>query len=136
MNWQGIDLLKQRLLHQEGCFQYRAFASDVFEARTEIGSEHFACQDSGLSQIFKLRASIDDYIITKLFSHSDWFLPMIYQRTDAQMMTALNSIFFILNLNQSQFFAKHTNQLVCFILSRHQITSVLFSCLSKWRNLK
>ena len=44
--------------------------------------------------------------------------------------------FLILNLNQSQFFAKLNNQSVRFILYRHQITSVLFSCLSKWRNLK
>ena len=45
-------------------------------------------------------------------------------------------IFLILNLNQSQFFAKYSNQSVRFILYRHKITSVLFSCLSKWRNLK
>ena len=45
-------------------------------------------------------------------------------------------IFWILNLNQSQFFAKHSNQSVRFIFYRHKITSVLFSCLSKWRNLK
>ena len=37
-------------------------------------------------------------------------------------------IFWILNLNQSQFFAKHSNQSFRFILSRHKITSVLFSC--------
>ena len=42
----------------------------------------------------------------------------------------------ILNLNQSQFFAKHSNQSVRFILYRHKITSVPFSCLSNWRNLK
>jgi len=35
-------------------------------------------------------------------------------------------IFWILNLNQSQFFAKHSNQSVRFILYRHRITSVLF----------
>ena len=51
------------------------------------------------------------------------------------MTTVLDSIFWILNLNQSQFFAKHSNQSVCFILYRHKITWVLFSCLSKWRNL-
>ena len=45
-------------------------------------------------------------------------------------------VFWILNLNQSQFFAKHSNQSVRLILYRHKITSVLFSCLSKWRNLK
>ena len=45
-------------------------------------------------------------------------------------------IFWILNLNQSQFFTKHRNQSVRFILYRHYITSVLFSCLSEWRNLK
>ena len=28
--------------------------SDVFEPRTETGSKHFACQDRGLSHIFKL----------------------------------------------------------------------------------
>ena len=39
-------------------------------------------------------------------------------------------IFLILNLNQSQFFAKHSNQSVRFIFYRHKITSVLFSCLS------
>ena len=27
---------------------------DVFEQWTETGREHFACQDSGLSQIFKV----------------------------------------------------------------------------------
>ena len=45
-------------------------------------------------------------------------------------------IFWISNLNQSQFFAKHSNQSFRFILYRHYITSVPFSCLSKWRNLK
>ena len=39
--------------------------------------------------------------------------------------------FWILNLNQSQFFAKHSNQSVRFIFYRHKITPVLFSCLSK-----
>ena len=47
------------------------------------------------------------------------------------MTPALDSSFFlILNLNQSQFFAKHSNQPVRFILYGHNITSVLFSCLS------
>ena len=45
-------------------------------------------------------------------------------------------IFWILNLNQSQFFAMHSNQSVRFIFYGHKITSVLFSFLSKWRNLK
>ena len=30
---------------------------DVFEPLTETGGEHFACPDSGLSQIFKLIVS-------------------------------------------------------------------------------
>ena len=52
------------------------------------------------------------------------------------MTTALDSSFFLIsNLNQSQFFAKHNNQSVRFFFYRHKITSVLFSCLSKWRNL-
>ena len=29
--------------------------------------------------------------------------------------------------------AKHSNQSVCFILYRHKIMSLLFSCLSKWK---
>ena len=46
------------------------------------------------------------------------------------------SIQVFFNLNQSQFFAKHSNQSVRFIFYKHKIKSVLFSCLSKWRNLK
>ena len=34
-----------------------SLSTPVFEMRTATGSEYFACQDSGLSQIFKLRAS-------------------------------------------------------------------------------
>ena len=45
-------------------------------------------------------------------------------------------IFWVLNLNQLQFFAEHSNQSVHFILYGHKITSVLFSCLSRSRNLK
>ena len=45
-------------------------------------------------------------------------------------------IFWILNLNKSQFFAKHSNESVRFIFYRHEITSVLFSCLLEWQNLK
>ena len=39
-------------------------------------------------------------------------------------------------MNQLQFFAEHSNQSVHFILYGHKITSVLFSCLSRSRNLK
>ena len=41
-----------------------------------------------------------------------------------------------MNLNQSQFFAKHSNQSVRFILYRHKIMSVLFSCPTKGRNFE
>ena len=34
-----------------------SLGTPVFEMRTATGSEYFARQDSGLSQIFKLRAS-------------------------------------------------------------------------------
>ena len=37
--------------------------SDVFELRAESGSEHFACQDSGLSHIFKLIVSTTKEIL-------------------------------------------------------------------------
>ena len=32
----------------------------------ETGSEHFTCQDSGLSQIFKLIASTSEKILNKI----------------------------------------------------------------------
>ena len=35
----------------------------VFETRTATGSEYFARQDSGLSQIFKLRVSNSEKIL-------------------------------------------------------------------------
>ena len=43
-----------------------ALAGDVFEARTETGSEYFACQDSALSQIFKLIVSTSQKILDNI----------------------------------------------------------------------
>ena len=39
-------------------------ATDAFEPQTETKTEHFACQDSGLSQIFKLIISTIEKILT------------------------------------------------------------------------
>ena len=77
------------------------------------------------------------YIITQVILA--FWLVLAYdlledRRTDDD--SARFKFFWILNLNQSQFFAKHSNQSVRFIFNRHKIMSVLFSCLSKWRNLK
>ena len=48
------------------CFALPPLARDVFESRTETGSEHFACQDSGLSQIFKLIVSTSEKILNNV----------------------------------------------------------------------
>ena len=48
------------------CFAPPPLARDVFESRTETGSEHFACQDSGLSQIFKLIVSTSEKILNNV----------------------------------------------------------------------
>ena len=39
-----------------------------FEPRTETGSEHFACQDNGLSQIFKLIVSTSENILNNIIA--------------------------------------------------------------------
>ena len=89
---------------------------------------------------FILHASITHYIITQVILA--FWLVLAYdlledRRTDDDSARfKFFWIFWILNLNQSIFFAKHSNQSVRFIFYRHKITSVLFSCLSKWRNLK
>ena len=41
----------------------RAKASDALEPRTGTGGKDFACQDSGLSQIFKLIVSTSEKIL-------------------------------------------------------------------------
>ena len=44
----------------------RAKARDVFEQRTETESEQFLCQDSGLSQIFKIVSSHGEKMLNNI----------------------------------------------------------------------
>ena len=43
-----------------------SLSTRVFETRTATGSEYFARQDSGLSQIFKLRVSNSEKILSDI----------------------------------------------------------------------
>ena len=71
--------------------------------------------------------SICYYIITQVILA--FWLVITYDLLEDRRIdddSARFKFFWILNLNQSQFFAKHSNQSVRFILYRHKITSVLF----------